>query len=118
MTPDTSVLEKHERRIGELETLYHAQDKYVAVLSSNVNNLSKTVDNLSTTVSTLDGTVKKASEEIAALIPGIKSEMKITKQWEDIYRTGFTVIITAVSLGVITLIFDYVKSLVHHAPGS
>ena len=113
---DSTQLERHDKRISDLEDLYHAQDKYVAVLSSNVNNLSDTVDNLSLTVKTLDGTVKKASEEIAAILPGIKSEMKVTKQWEDIYRTGFTVIITAVSLGIITLIFDYVKTLLKNGP--
>jgi len=113
MNSETNCV-KHDDRISMLEERYHAQDKDVAVLSTTVSNLSKTVESLSVTVSALDGTVKRASEEISAILPGIRAEMKISKQWEDIYRTGFTVIITAVSLGIITLIFDYAKTLFRH----
>lgn len=115
MPDQTLGCEKHEKKINELESMFHAQDKYIAVLSSNVNNLSKTVETLSSTVVSLDDTVKKASLEISSILPAIKADMKISKQWEDIYRTGLTVIITAVSLGIITLLFDYVKKLFSHA---
>lgn len=90
--------ESHERRITSLEQLVHIQDTATALLSSEVKNLSKNVEGL--TIS-----MKEWKKSLDEIIP----QVKISKQWEDIYRAGMYLIIGAASTGIIAMLFDYFK---------
>lgn len=90
--------ESHERRITGLEKWMHTQDTATALLSSEVKNLSKNVEGLTISMNQW----KKSLDEI---IP----QVKISKQWEDIYKSGMYLIVGAASTGIITMLFDYFK---------
>lgn len=90
--------ESHERRVASLEERVHIQDTATALLSSEVKNLSKNVADLTDMMFT----VKKSLDEI---IP----QIKISKQWEDIYKSGMFLILGAITTGAIAIIFEFIR---------
>lgn len=99
--------ESHEKRISDLESGFHAQDKYTAVLGTEVHNLATTVTNLTKTVTSLDGTINLIRNELNDIIPKIK----VSKQWEDIYRSGITFLAGLIIAGVVSMVFDWWRNL-------
>jgi septal ring factor EnvC (AmiA/AmiB activator) len=119
--PETGRLERVEQEISELKDLYHSQDKYMAGLSSDVKYLTSAVSHLSKTVETLDGNVRKASEEIIAILPKLEIERakneadrKVSIWWGNVYKNLFIVAVTTVITLTITFLFDFFR--VKHGP--
>ena len=93
-------LELHEERLSKIEAKQHAQDISNALLSKEVNNLSVNVKDLSNVIS-------KVSEDISVILP----QIKVSKQWEDIYRAGIFLSIGAIATGLIGMVFSHMNKL-------
>ena len=97
---ETLQIQKHEDRINAIEAKMHIQDISSALLTKEVTNLSVNVDKLTKVID-------RVSDELSDILP----QIKISKQWEDIYRAGMFTTVGAIGAGIFALIFNYIKTL-------
>lgn len=90
--------ESHERRITGLEKWMHTQDTATALLSSEVKGLSRNVEKLTLMMESAQSTLQE-------IIP----QIKVSKQWEDMYRTGVTFLIGVIVSGVAGIIISHLS---------
>lgn len=90
--------ESHERRVTSLEERMHIQDTATALLSSEVKGLSRNVEKLTLMMESAQSTLQE-------IIP----QIKVSKQWEDMYRAGVTFLIGVTVSGVVGIIISYLS---------
>lgn len=88
--------ESHERRVASLEERVHIQDKATAALSSELNGLSKNVERLTNTMESVQATLQE-------VIP----QIKVSKQWEDMYRAGLMFFVGIIVSGIAGVVISH-----------
>lgn len=88
--------ESHERRVSSLEERVHIQDTATALLSSEVKGLSKNVERLTNMV-----------ENVQSTLQDILPQIKVSKQWEDMYRGGIMFLVGVIVTGVVGVLIHY-----------
>ncbi len=88
--------ESHERRVASLEERVHIQDTATALLSSEVKGLSKNVERLTNMM-----------ENVQSTLQDILPQIKVSKQWEDMYRGGLMFLVGVIVTGVIGVLIHY-----------
>jgi uncharacterized coiled-coil protein SlyX len=90
--------ESHERRVSSLEERVHIQDTATALLSSEVKGLSKNVERLTNMMETVQSTLQE-------VIP----QVKVSKQWEDMYRAGLMFLVGIVVSGIAGVVISHLN---------
>lgn len=104
--------ESHDKKIEELEKRAHIQeervnrqDKATALLSIEIKNLSENVEKQNKNTEKLASAIASVEKIIADILP----QIKVSRQWEDIYRSGISFLSGAIIVAIISLIFSYFK---------
>lgn len=90
--------ESHERRVSSLEERVHIQDTATALLSSEVKGLSKNVERLTNMMETVQSTLQEVLPQI-----------KVSKQWEDMYRAGLMFLVGIIVSGIAGIIISHLS---------
>jgi len=90
--------ESHERRVTSLEERVHIQDTATALLSSEVKGLSKNVERLTNMMETVQTTLQE-----------VLPQVKVSKQWEDMYRAGLMFLVGIIVSGVASIIIHHLS---------
>lgn len=97
MTPQEEYrCELHERRVTSLEERVHLQDTATALLSSEVKGLSKNVERLT-------NMMEKAQVTLQEILP----QVKVSKQWEDMYRAGLMFLVGVIVSGIAGIVISH-----------
>lgn len=90
--------ESHERRVSSLEERVHIQDTATALLSSEVKGLSRNVEKLTLMM-----------ESAQTTLQDILPQIKVSKQWEDMYRGGLMFLIGVIVSGLAGLLISHLS---------
>lgn len=90
--------ESHERRVASLEERVHIQDTATALLSSEVKGLSRNVEKLTIMMESAQTTLQE-----------ILPQIKVSKQWEDMYRGGLMFLIGVIVSGLAGLAISHLS---------
>lgn len=90
--------ESHERRVSSLEERVHIQDTATALLSSEVKGLSRNVEKLTIMMESAQTTLQE-----------ILPQIKVSKQWEDMYRGGLMFLIGVIVSGLAGLVISHLS---------
>lgn len=90
--------ESHERRVSSLEERVHIQDTATALLSSEVKGLSRNVEKLT-------NMMESAQTTLQDILP----QIKVSKQWEDMYRGGLMFLIGVIVSGLAGLLISHLS---------
>ena len=90
--------ESHERRVASLEERVHIQDTATALLSSEVKGLSKNVEKLT-------NMMESAQVTLQEILP----QIKVSKQWEDMYRAGIMFLVGVIVSGIAGIVISHLS---------
>lgn len=90
--------ESHERRVSSLEERVHIQDTATALLSSEVKGLSRNVEKLTLMM-----------ESAQTTLQDILPQIKVSKQWEDMYRGGLMFLVGVIVSGLAGLLISHLS---------
>ncbi len=90
--------ESHERRVTSLEERVHIQDTATALLSSEVKGLSKNVEKLT-------NMMESAQVTLQEILP----QIKVSKQWEDMYRAGIMFLVGVIVSGIAGIVISHLS---------
>lgn len=90
--------DSHERRVTSLEERVHIQDTATALLSSEVKGLSRNVEKLTLMMESAQVTLQE-----------ILPQIKVSKQWEDMYRAGIMFLVGVIVSGIAGIIISHLS---------